>query len=70
MPGKWTVGHFFIVLQRVLARRAALQQLDTAIGILLFQQDIKPPQTMDVLEHFPTPFIQRDAIVRHIAQRQ
>ncbi len=68
MPGKLS-GIFFIVLQRVLARRATLQQFDTAIGILLFQQDIKPHRRWTCLSTSRRPFIQRDAVVRHITQR-
>ena len=59
--------HPAIKLQAVHSRRAAFQQLNAAILILLLQHDIKPPQAMHMFQHLFTSLVQRRAVVRNIA---
>ena len=70
MPVKRSATGANARLKRVHPRRGAFQQLYAAIFVLLLQQHVKPPQAMHVLQHLFTPFVQRRAVMRNIAQGQ
>ena len=57
-------------LQRRRPRRAAIEQLYTAVFILLLEDHVEAPQAMQVLQHVAAALIQWRAFLRDVAQCQ